>query len=113
MNATAEMQWRSPQVSSRSWPSLDLLFSYRISLFAGKLAGFVRRRSSRPQRRERREVTAVVNVEIRLSPPLASASPRGIVVRSSHFLPPRLIGSSISLSCLERGMWFTINRTPV
>src|SRR5580658_6322673 len=38
--------------------------------------------------------------------------PGGIAMRSSHFLP-LVIGSSRSLSCLERGMWFTIIRTPV
>jgi hypothetical protein len=47
MNATAEMQWRSPsgdQPIQAITGSFVLLFSYRISLvanlFAGKLAGF-------------------------------------------------------------------------
>jgi hypothetical protein len=30
-----------------------------------------------------------------------------------HFLPPLAIGSSMSLFWFERGMWFTISRTPV
>jgi hypothetical protein len=71
MNATAEMQRRSPSGDQPILAITGSFVSYRISLvanlFAGKLAGFVRRRSSRPQRRERREVTAVVGVEIRLS----------------------------------------------
>ena len=34
-------------------------------------------------------------------------------LRSSHFLSALVMGSSRSLSCWKRGMWFTINRTPV
>ena len=37
----------------------------------------------------------------------------GIVVCCTHFLSPLVTSRSISLSCLKRGMWFTINRTPV
>ena len=67
--------------------------------------------SQNPGAGSQREVAT--NVEIRLSSHWRALPPRGIVVRSSHFLPPLVIGGSISLSCLERGMWFTINRTPV
>jgi hypothetical protein len=64
--------WRSPSRRpadpGHHW---IFIFSYRTllvaNLFAGALSGFVRRRPGRPKRRERREVTAVIDVEIHLS----------------------------------------------
>jgi hypothetical protein len=52
MNATAEMQWRSPsgdQPILAITGSFILLSNFRIvaNLFAGKLSGFVRRRSKK------------------------------------------------------------------